>query len=134
MTREAVLQWLREQGKLIREKKPPNDLIEELARLVSQHEHCSSCGHAGLASEAPESLPDDEWGGRRLCRDCRKPLDPLRLEVFPDAERCAACQQRDEQGLDAATDYCPRCGGELSVQSRGSRGTYRQTCADCGYR
>ena len=98
MIQEGVLHWLRDHGRLVREEKPSNELLFEMARLQAQSKRCEECDHFGLLVEEPEELRDEDWGGQRLCESCRVPLDPDRLEVFPDTTVCAKCQSAEERG------------------------------------
>ena len=51
----------------------------------------------------------------------------LRLEIFPDARLCTACQRRDETGASNLAEdvYCPRCGSPMLVKPATGRGIAR---------
>lgn len=34
-----------------------------------------------------------ERDGERICLDCDEPIDPRRVERFPEAARCIGCQE-----------------------------------------
>jgi RNA polymerase-binding transcription factor DksA len=49
-----------------------------------------------------------EWhenGHRGLCEDCRRPIDPARLEAIPCATRCVLCQEKWERSAKRRRSY-----------------------------
>jgi predicted RNA-binding Zn-ribbon protein involved in translation (DUF1610 family) len=81
-----------------------------------------------LVAEAPEQ--DVAWPEAPRCTMCGRPIPPERLEVFPDATTCVACQRADEQGrAPAAIEYCPKCGAPLIVRQTRGQGITRYTRA-----
>ncbi len=117
---------------LRREAQPTEAVIRELALSQLPKMPCDRChGHSLILEEVPDDF--DDWGTGRLCDLCGQPLAPERLELYPQARRCSACEQVE---VDLAeSQYCPRCGGPLTVKSGRGRGLarYRLTCRDCGY-
>ncbi len=128
-----MLERLRAQGKLRRERDPDPNLILHLTELEMPFLVCPECSQGGLTWEQVRDDFDD-WGDARRCQLCREPIPPERLEIFPDSVRCAKCQDRSDPAQ--ADDFCPRCGGLLRVQARGGAGLarYASVCPDCGYR
>ncbi len=52
---------------------------------------------AGIArTRRSEHAEPVERDGKRLCRDCREPIDDRRLAVQPQAVRCVPCQARHD--------------------------------------
>ncbi|MCS6874396.1 MAG: TraR/DksA C4-type zinc finger protein [Pyrinomonadaceae bacterium] len=49
-----------------------------------------------LIEEALQRIDDEKYG---LCLNCKKPIQPKRLEVIPWARYCLSCQELVEQGL-----------------------------------
>src|SRR5687767_58034 len=47
--------------------------------------------------EIEEALVRLTRGGYGDCEDCEEPIDPERLELIPEARRCAPCQEAHEQ-------------------------------------
>jgi predicted RNA-binding Zn-ribbon protein involved in translation (DUF1610 family) len=111
------------------------DVLAELFRTSAGRFVCPQCGQSGLVATPGESLEDEAWGEARKCESCGAPIPPERLEVFPGARLCVACQNREERGeLTGPAEYCPRCGSIMELsQSRGSGITrYVMTCRVCG--
>ena len=137
---DALYQRLRGAGLLRRVKADEAkdvDYLLELARSVKAHLTCPSCGSGNYL---PALAGDDaaiEWGDSRKCIRCKAAIAPQRLEVFPNATLCAACQQKDEcADVDSAQyseEYCPRCGTPMQVRPRRSRGIagYELVCPGC---
>jgi predicted RNA-binding Zn-ribbon protein involved in translation (DUF1610 family) len=131
---EEMQQQLRAHGQLKRATNPEPELVRELlARLLPQI-GCPDCGATELGWST--QLEDfEDWGDAKACEVCKQIIPAERLEVFPQATRCAACQDKPAPATEDA-DFCPRCGGLLAVrQQRGSGiSRYVVSCADCGYR
>jgi ssDNA-binding Zn-finger/Zn-ribbon topoisomerase 1 len=128
---EDLLDWLRGRGMLRRAARPAREEVLELARSAAAAAPCESCGAVGLLLRL---AAEDEggWPQARRCAGCGGLIPPERQEALPDAELCAACQQRADQGhAPPATDYCPRCGAPMEVRPTRSAGLarYRLVCS-----
>ncbi len=123
---------LRSLGKLKRAKNPDPDLVRELFLASLPQLPCEGCGKTALGLHAAIDEDDPElWGEARRCESCGEPIPAERLEIFPDAVRCAACQ--DKPAAPGEDDFCPRCGNRMQV-ALSSRGLsqYRLRCPSCG--
>jgi predicted RNA-binding Zn-ribbon protein involved in translation (DUF1610 family) len=105
----------------------------QLAKAARERLLCSACGGGGLSVEL---APDDEWERpAKPCAACGTAIPVERLELFPDSELCAACQQRVDRGQtpDQHDDYCPRCGTRMTVRQRRGSGVagYEMICPTC---
>lgn len=134
---EEVARRLRMLGLLRRSPHPPDDLVGELLRVNARRLACDQCGHVGLGVVGADdtgpagSSPDDDWQQARICDICRQPIPEERLAVFPNANRCVACQNAADRGFEPVTpEYCPKCGAilELRVSHRGGIARYLQFC------
>lgn len=129
---EVAVARLRSIGKLRRTSKPEFELVAELLNASAGALTCTDCGHVGLNAQTAEI--GDDWPAARLCSVCGKAIPPERLELLPDATRCAACQQSHEAGGDLEQpEYCPRCGAIMVLrQARGSGlARYEMVCGEC---
>ncbi|MBW3599051.1 MAG: TraR/DksA C4-type zinc finger protein, partial [Planctomycetes bacterium] len=65
---------------------------------------------------------------------CGNPIPPERLEVFPGATHCAACQEAAASADADIPDYCPRCGSIMTLRATGAGGVqrYAMKCPQCG--
>ena len=131
---EQLAQMLRALGMLRREAKPPRDLVEELANQHLSEFHCQACGRPGLrrGDKAPDD-GDDSWPEARACSGCSERIHPDRLEIFPQATRCAKCEQT-AQDRPAEREFCPRC-GDIMTARQGTRSgvtNYQLKCRGCG--
>jgi predicted RNA-binding Zn-ribbon protein involved in translation (DUF1610 family) len=125
---------LRKLGMLKRDDQRDRDFLISLAASQSARLTCSQCGRGGVKVETADNR--DEWElPSRPCVACGEPIAPERLELFPQSELCAACQQRVDRGQspDQHDDYCPRCGARMTIrQKRGSGiAAYEMICPDC---
>ena len=114
---------------------PGYELVRELFVSSAAGFSCPQCGRAGLAAEisSPED-DDDDWGEGRLCRSCQKPIPPERLEVFPDAEYCAACQETaSDTDASEEPEFCPQCGSIMVLRTSRTGGItrYVMACTAC---
>ena len=128
---QKMLADLRDNGKLQKIDKPEPALVRELFLAHLKNVRCPECKAISLVvSEVIADLR--EWGQVQNCKVCGQPIPAERLEIFPDTELCAICQ---ESSPDDAHDYCPRCGGAMTVQQSSSKGIarYSTTCLDCGF-
>ncbi len=128
---DELLRRLRDLGMLRREAHPSTDTILELIQIRSADLTCDNCQRHGLSLEELDDDFDD-WDAGRLCEICQQPLAPERLQLFPDARRCATCStdvDTDEP------DFCPRCGACLSLKTSRGNGVarYQMRCPDCGW-
>jgi RNA polymerase-binding transcription factor DksA len=128
-----LLNRLRELGFLRRGGEPSVELVLEVAQAAiaeGRWGNCPECGHSGWgASESTDDAEDDPalWGDARHCEQCHAVIPPERLEIFPQATRCAKCEQ---QGSDAdEREFCPHCGSVMQLKAAGSR--YRMYCGAC---
>jgi DNA-directed RNA polymerase subunit M/transcription elongation factor TFIIS len=112
---------LRDAGLLKRNPHPSRDELRELLLGVAVRLNCPECNHAGLTvHKSPE--PEGDWQAAPCCQQCGQPIDPERLEVFPDTRTCVACQRCSDRGAPSdQPEYCPRCGSLMEVrQTRGA--------------
>jgi|LakMenEpi03Aug12_release.lakeMendotaPanAssembly.Ray.scaffolds.fasta_scaffold01655_5 predicted RNA-binding Zn-ribbon protein involved in translation (DUF1610 family) len=148
------LVWLQQAGFLRRQKDPSSEIVAEMFRLKMPELPCPNCQQKGVKIVPKTTVEDDDsqWEtnptlqsnqvSTRYCDQCRNPIDPERLELFPTTVRCVDCQRRIEKGElqpdgSQATnaDYCPRCGDFLqTVRNRSSLGAYRVQCSSCGFK
>lgn len=133
----AALQWLGRARMTRRDADVDPELIGELLRAAAEKLACPQCSHSPLAARpvAEEDADDDEaWGMARTCAECGKPIARERLEAFPEARLCVACQSHDERGeATGPAEYCPRCGNVMTLRQTRSAGItrYVQACPQC---
>jgi hypothetical protein len=129
---QEIERRLRALGLLRRAPHPPEELLSELLRIHLSELKCDACGLAGLhVLPTDQSDPQDDWQQAALCQICNEPIPTERLEVFPDAVRCVACQGAEDRGEEPfEPEFCPKCGALLELRvSRGSGITrYKQFC------
>lgn len=109
-------------------------MVHELFRQSGPKLACDDCGRMGLVVHEAEVINDEEWGEARKCDSCGSVIPAERLEVFPDATRCASCQSHDDRSSDEAeSEYCPECGDVMRAVSKTGRGLagYRMVCPSC---
>jgi hypothetical protein len=112
----------------------------ELARSVKSQLTCPDCGSGNYSPALAGDDAATEWGDSRKCIRCKAAISAERLEIFPDATLCAACQQKDEcaeaDSAEYSEEYCPRCGTPMQVRPRRGRGivAYELACPSCGGR
>ncbi len=74
------------------------DIDEGDPGLTEQVTAVSLLGNARRkADEIERALGLAQAGGYGVCEDCRQPIAPERLEIFPQATRCVPCQGAREQ-------------------------------------
>jgi hypothetical protein len=131
--RDQMIEKLGQHNMLKRNAEPDADLLAELWSISLTKFACSSCGSLTL-SVAPDEVEGD-WGEAKLCDGCGEVISAERLEIFPNSERCASCQEKDERGEPAADelDYCPHCGcvRQMRQSQRGGMTGYRMYCPGC---
>jgi predicted RNA-binding Zn-ribbon protein involved in translation (DUF1610 family) len=125
---------LRTLGMLKRDDQRDLAFLIALAGAQSRQLTCNHCGRGGIKVEVADEA--NEWDRpTKPCAACGRPIPPERLELFPDSELCAACQQRVERGQtpDQHDDYCPRCGARMVVRQKRGSGLagYEMICPDC---
>ena len=130
-----MLSRLQAAGALRRIREPELGLVLELFAAAADRFACEQCGHQGLTCHQASDDGWDEWTTVRNCESCRQAISPQRLEVFPQAKLCLACQGKDEAGSLGDVEYCPRCGDVMTTRLA-SRGTsrYVMSCSSCGAR
>jgi DnaK suppressor protein len=72
-----------------------SDLIERdktLALIVTLERKLEDIDHA---------LEQAEEGGYGICENCGQPIDPERLEIFPEATLCVNCKRQSERTIRA---------------------------------
>lgn len=127
-----LMQRLSEIGMMKRSADPDLELLQELLRSAADRLPCHTCEAVGLT--VSQASDDDEWDDVRYCDGCRKPIAPARLEVFPDATRCAVCQTSSESGGQQEREFCEYCGSVMTIRLRRSAGpaAYEMKCPSCG--
>lgn len=125
-----IAERLRRAGKVRAGRSADLGVLYELFRAEAPRFICANCGSVGMqVREASD--PEANWPGPVPCAACGKPIDPERLEVFPNARFCAACQRAAEEGRpNQERDFCPRCGAplEIRVVERGRKTRYVMRC------
>ncbi len=101
------------------------EMLSELFRAAAGSLICPECEHVGLKLK-PRSDLDENWPGGRACSACAKTIPQERLELYPEATLCAACQGKIDRGERVGDmDYCPRCGAPMQLRPRQSGGITR---------
>jgi predicted RNA-binding Zn-ribbon protein involved in translation (DUF1610 family) len=138
LDRRQVQQRLRELGFLRREGEPSDELLLEVARSLLPLRKLAACEHCGVASlsEGTSTDADDDsvsWPGEvRSCERCSATIPPERLELYPTAKLCAACQSKGASSPATEHEYCPRCGDHLQLRATPGRSAeYRMYCPAC---
>ncbi|MAT69031.1 MAG: hypothetical protein CMJ58_05850 [Planctomycetaceae bacterium] len=126
-----LVRRLRKLGHFRRATDPPTEMVVELLNSYGPKLACDRCGATGLAITADDSGDRGEWEQAVVCELCREPIPAERLEVFPDARRCVACQDAADRGKSfVEPEYCPKCGAivELRVSRGGGTTRYKMFC------
>lgn len=127
-----IVSRLRLVGLLRRDADPDEEILAALLPEAAGRMTCPGCKAIGLVATEADEEDADDWQAAVLCESCRKPIDPERLEVFPDSKRCVPCQSRSEAGIPNPEEpkFCPRCGSlvELRVSRGGGLTRYRRFC------
>ena len=142
-SQQELSQLLRQLGMLRRTNDNDPDVLLQLFSAAQQRVSCPACGsaevtsHLATASAANED-EDAGWPDARKCENCGAPLATERLRLFPQATRCARCQQLHEAAPeeDQQREFCPKCGDVLRMESHQRTGItrYASVCRACGYR
>jgi len=123
----GIAQWLRASGRLRSHSEAMPDELRELALALAPRQPCPHCGVVGLAVR-PTDDDEADWPDARRCEECGSLIPAERLEVFPGASLCAACQAGEERGEPAATgEFCAKCGSPLVVRLSRGAGIRRYT-------
>lgn len=129
---QEIERRLRALGLLRRAPHPPEDLVSELLNTNLTRLKCDSCGLTGLLLKpAKQTDAQDDWQQAALCQICNQPIPQDRLEVFPRATRCVACQDAEDRGVESVEpEFCPKCGAllELRVSRGGGITRYKEFC------
>lgn len=144
-----MMQRLRQARMLRREGQPDAELVLELFRAAGEKLACDGCSATGLFVELPDQealdWSDADWndadwndadgGPTRRCEVCGQTIPAERIELFPDALRCAKCQASQEKGqTDEEPEYCPKCGSVMTLRASARDGItrYQLRCESCG--
>ena len=133
---------LRRRGKLLRDKRPDAEIVEQLMLIELPRLSCESCGHIGLqqvssddgALTDSDGLTDEDWGEARRCCGCGVKIDLERLDILPNTTQCTACSASGKTGQADEREFCPRCGSVMRLAQRrgGGLAGYSMRCASCG--
>lgn len=129
-----MLRWLRDVRQVRRDAEPEPELLAELFRVAAAKFTCPKCAAVGLVVREVAEEDNEAWGMARACEACKRPIPVERLEVFPDARLCTACQAQSDRGeLTGPAEYCPRCGSVMGVRQGGGAGVtrYVMSCPSC---
>lgn len=121
---------------LRREADPDSELVGALAAEAVAQMTCQHCDATSLTFQ-DDPFADEAWPEAKACVACGEPIAPERLELFPQMERCAACQSSAERGEPIGNDreFCARCGDVLKMRVRHGRAAeYEFYCPGCGAR
>ncbi len=122
-----LLVRLRQSGFLRRDKDPSIEFVSEVLAIAAKKWHCPQCEAANLTVER---IPEEaEWREGRACSGCGKQILVERLEVFPNANYCAACESRPPKERDDDPQFCLRCGSKMEVQRSRRTGIARYVFA-----
>ena len=126
-----MLARLRSIGQLRREIQPDPQFTHELFRNSVEKFACHDCDHRGLQVREPSR---DIWKTVQVCEQCRSRIPLERLELYPDAKRCAACESVAARSGAEGREFCGRCGEILQLKLRrgGGIARYEQVCPHCG--
>jgi DnaK suppressor protein len=94
---EAELKLMREQsvGDVAGEAPDPGD--ESVAMLLTDIEHTMAERHVNEIRAIDRALERIQEGCFGICSECDSEIAYARLEVFPTASRCIACQTMHER-------------------------------------
>lgn len=126
-----VARRLRALGLLKRAANPPDELVRELLATHLGRLSCDACESVGLFLIDEPGDDDGDWQQAIVCEVCRKPIPPERVEIFPDASRCVACQDIADRGAEPdEPEFCEKCGALVELRvSRGDGITrYKRFC------
>jgi predicted RNA-binding Zn-ribbon protein involved in translation (DUF1610 family) len=131
---QQVVERLRQIKMLRRAANPDPDLVLELFTAAAARFPCPHCDTTGLRAQEASGQEDDWDDPGRSCEACGQPIPRERIELFPVATRCAACQRRsDLGGADEVAEYCPRCGSVMVTRPASGSGItrYELSCPQC---
>ena len=129
---DEVARRLRTLGLLKRAASPPDDLVCELLTANASRLVCDQCQKVGLVVGEPADADldlydndDGDWQQAVVCEVCRQPIPPERVEIFPDARRCVACQDVADRGEEPEElEFCERCGSLVELRGQRGRGPH----------
>ncbi|MCA9269604.1 MAG: TraR/DksA C4-type zinc finger protein [Planctomycetales bacterium] len=124
--------WLYGVGRLRRAADPEPDIIVEMFKQSLDRFTCPECD--AQLTLAPVDDANADFGDAKTCEQCRQPIPAARLAAVPGTSLCALCQEQVDRGqLTGEVEYCPHCGGVMTVAQSGRGITrYRMRCTDCG--
>jgi DnaK suppressor protein len=95
-------------GSLAEEQREPADPGDESDRLHTRDvRNRASQADASRLMEVEDALARVTRGTYGICEDCEEPIDEHRLDLIPEARRCAADQERHEREV-RTPDTSPR--------------------------
>jgi len=125
-----MLKRLQQLGMLRRAETPAADVVAELFISAADRMQCDECDAMGLFASPAVEEDDDDWGDARTCKKCSKPIPAERLELFPNATYCVACQASADSGqAEHDVEYCPRCGSIMQMRQTRAGGISRYVIA-----
>ena len=131
--RRELIGRLRDLGMLRRDDGRDLALLLELARSRGAEIRCPGCDAAGFAPEETFGDDFDDAPPPRPCMACGNTIPAERVELFPESDLCARCQEKVDRGESlSGDDYCDRCGTPLVVRKTSAGVTrYQQVCPQC---
>lgn len=132
VTKADLVTRLQDAGMLRRAENTDAEFVLALFTDVAKTMCCEQCGRAGLVVEFATS-DDDDWDEAENCSACGQPIPPERLELFPDATHCAACQSQGRDVEEDEPEFCPKCGALMVMRQSSSGGItrYVMACSEC---
>lgn len=132
--RRDLIDRLRDLGMLRRDDGRNLGLLLELARSKSAEFACPACDAPGFLPQEVSGDDDfDDLPPPKPCMACGGMIPPERVELFPESDLCARCQEKVDRGESlSGDDYCERCGSPLVVRKTSAGVTrYQQVCPNC---
>lgn len=131
--RRELIVRLRELGMLRRDDGRDIGLLLELARSKSAEMKCPACDASGYLPQETSGDDFDDAPPPRPCLACGTTIPAERVELFPESDLCARCQEKVDRGEAlSGDDFCDRCGTPLVVRKTSSGVTrYQQVCPQC---
>ena len=131
--RKELIGRLRDLGMLRRDDGRDLGLLLELARSRAGDIVCPACDAPGYLPQETSGDEFDDTPPPRPCLACGNVIPPERVELFPESDLCARCQEKVDRGEAlSGDDYCERCGSPMIVRKTSSGVTrYQQVCPQC---
>jgi len=132
--RQELIARLRDLGMLRRDDGRDIGLLLELARSKAADFACPACEAPGYLPQEVSGDDDfDDLPPPRPCMACGATIPAERVELFPESDLCARCQEKIDRGESlSGDDYCERCGSPLVVRKTSTGVTrYQQVCPQC---